>query len=85
MLTQDLLAYDSSMLVGGRTSGVWSFPYHPNNAAHYFKGNQLDFDELKNKNVSLLYWIASTTFGWEHIIWVYIVAIWREELSTISA
>ena len=55
MLTQDLLAYGSSMLVGGRTSGVWSFPYHPNNAAHYFKGNQLDFDELKNKNVSLLY------------------------------
>ena len=77
MLTQDLLAYGSSMLVGGRTSGVWSFPYHPNNAAHYFKGNQLDFDELKNKNVSLLYLDS------QHYLWVgtYNMGVYRCHLE----
>lgn len=70
MLTQDLLPYGTSMLVGGRTSGVWNFPYHPNEVPRYFKGNQLTFDELKNKNVSLLYldsrqylWVGTYNMG----------------------
>lgn len=70
MLTQDLLPYGTTMLVGGRTSGVWRFPYHPKEAAHYFKGEQIDFSVLKNKNVSLLYldsnqylWIGTYNLG----------------------
>lgn len=70
MLTQDLLPYGTTMLVGGRTSGVWSFPYHPQDAAHYFKGEQLDFKVLYNKNVSLLYldshqylWVGTYNLG----------------------
>lgn len=70
MLTQDLLPYGTTMLVGGRTSGVWSFLYHPKDVAHYFKGNQLNFPVLKNKNVSILYldsnrylWIGTYNLG----------------------
>lgn len=55
MLTQDLMPYGADMLVGGRTSGVWRFPYHPHETARYFKGDPLGFESLKNKNVSLLY------------------------------
>lgn len=55
MLTQDLLAYGTSMLVGGRTSGVWHFNYSPNEQAPYFKGDHTGFEEVENKNVSVLY------------------------------
>ena len=44
---------------------------------HYFKGNQLDFDELKNKNVSLLYLDS------QHYLWVgtYNMGVYRCHLE----
>lgn len=55
MLTQDLLAYGSSMLVGSRTSGIWKFEYQKYALPEYFKGAHKEFDYLGDKNVSTLY------------------------------
>lgn len=54
-LTQDILRHRNDMIVGVRTNGVWIFKYHPENEGHYFKGERLDFKELNDKNISVLY------------------------------
>ena len=56
MLTQDLLLRNNgNMLVGTRTSGVWEYPYDEQNRKHYNAAHQMNYEELKNKNVNILF------------------------------
>ena len=54
-LTQDILKHNNDMILGARTNGVWIFRYHPEKEEHYFKGERLNFRELDDKNISVLY------------------------------
>lgn len=55
MLTQDILRYEDDMIVGVRTNGLWIFRHQPENPEHYFKGERTTFEELNDKNISVLY------------------------------
>jgi len=56
MLAQDLLLrHNGNMLVGTRTSGVWEYPYDGQERNKYMNANQLSFDQLKDKNVNVLF------------------------------
>ena len=55
MLTQDILRHGDDMIVGVRTNGLWVFKYQPENPEHYFKGERTAFEELNDKNISVLY------------------------------
>lgn len=55
MLTQDILRHGNDMIVGVRTSGLWKFKFYKNIPEHYSKGERTAFDELNDKNVSVLY------------------------------
>lgn len=55
MLTQDILRHGNDMIVGVRTNGIWIFKYQPEKAEHYFKGERTAFEELNDKNISVLY------------------------------
>lgn len=70
MLTQDILRHGDNMIVGARTNGVWVFKPCEQNDSVYFKGECAEFEELKNKNVSLLYedsgenvWVGTYDMG----------------------
>lgn len=55
MLTQDILRHGDDMIVGVRTNGLWIFRHQPENPEHYFKGERTTFEELNDKNISVLY------------------------------
>lgn len=55
MLTQDILRHEDDMIVGVRTNGLWIFRHQPENPEHYFKGERTTFEELNDKNISVLY------------------------------
>ena len=70
MLTQDIICHGDDMIVGARTNGVWVFKLCEQNDSIYFKGDRIEFEQLKNKNVSLLYedskgniWVGTYDMG----------------------
>ena len=55
MLTQDILRHGDDMLVGVRTNGLWLFRHQPQKPERYFKSERTAFEELNDKNISVLY------------------------------
>lgn len=55
MLTQDILLHNQDLIVGVRTNGVLVFRYKPDAPHGYTEGDQLPFNELNDKNISVLY------------------------------
>lgn len=83
MLTQDILRHGDDMIVGVRTNGLWIFRHQPENPEHYFKGERTTFEELNDKNISVLYEDHAKTSGSALMTTDCINVIWKNRKYTI--